>query len=198
MVPHGVYDYFQNVGVMTRGTSRESSAFVCDATAPAWEHEHSQRYPSAPEILLTFDAGGANSIRSVCFKEDLLGLSKPLGLPLRIAHYPPYTSKWHPIERRLFSQIERALHGIALDSPQPALEAVQRTSTTTGLRVTACIVDRVYMLGRKCSDTFEDIKDDHGCVDDSCSTPWAYPETAPAQESVSCTATVPCLSALRA
>jgi hypothetical protein len=161
LVPHGVYDYFDNVGFMTLGASRETSAFVCDAIALAWEHEYSPRYPNATEILLTFDAGGANSVRSLRFKEDLVGLSKRVGLPLRVAHYPPYTSKWHPIEHRLFSQVERALHGIALVSPQTALEAVQRTSTTTGLRVTARILDRAYTLGRKCSDTFRHIKDQY-------------------------------------
>lgn len=144
---------------MTLGTSRETSAFVCDAIALAWEVEFRHHYREAPEILLTFDAGGANSIRSLRFKEDLIDLSKRLGLPLRIAHYPPYTSKWHPIEHRLFSQVERALHGVILDSPQTALEAVQRTSTTTGLRVSTRILDHVYTLGRKCSDTFKHIRD---------------------------------------
>jgi len=159
LVPHGVYDFFENVGFMTLGTSRETSEFVCDAIALAWELEFCQSYRDAPEILLTFDAGGANSIRSLRFKEDLIDLSRRLGLPLRIAHYPPYTSKWHPIEHRLFSQVERALHGVILDSSQTALEAIQRTHTTTGLRVTARILDRAYALGRKCSDTFKDIRD---------------------------------------
>jgi len=159
LVPHGVYDYFDNVGFLTLGTSRETSAFVCDAIALAWEEDRRARYPDAEEIVLTFDAGGANAVRSVRFKEDLLALSKRLGLRLRIAHYPPYTSKWHPIEHRLFSQVERALRGVILDSPQTALEAVQRTRTQTGLRVKACILDTVYELGRKCSDTFHDIKD---------------------------------------
>jgi hypothetical protein len=36
LVPHGVYDYFNNRGFMTLGTSRETSAFVCDAIALAW------------------------------------------------------------------------------------------------------------------------------------------------------------------
>jgi hypothetical protein len=159
LVPHGVYDYFENVGFMTLRTSRESSAFVCDAIASAWEQEFCHRYPDATEILLTFDAGGANSVRSLRFKEDLLALSKRLSLPLRIADYPPYTSKWHPIEHRLFSQVERALRGHILDSPETALEAVRRTRTTTGLRVTAHILDKAYEVGRKCSDTFKQIKD---------------------------------------
>jgi hypothetical protein len=77
---------------------------------------------------------------------------------LRIAHYPPYTSKWHPIEHRLFSHVERALRGIVLDSPETALKAVQRTRTETGLRVKARLLDKVYDIGRKCSETFRDIK----------------------------------------
>ena len=159
LVPHGVYDYFANAAFLTLGTSRETSAFVCDAIALAWEEDRRAHYPDAEEILLTFDAGGANAVRSLRFKEDLLGLSQRLGLRLRIAHYPPYTSKWHPIEHRLFSQVERSWRGVILDSPQTALETVQRTHTQTGLTVKARLLDTAYELGRKCSDTFNDIKD---------------------------------------
>lgn len=159
LVPHGVYDYHANVGFITLGTSRETGAFVCDAIALAWEEDCAARYPNAKEILLTFDSGGANAARSVRFKEDLVALSKRLGLRLRVAHYPPYTSKWHPIEHRLFSQVERSFSGVILDSPRTALAAVQRTRTRTGLTVQGRILDTVYAVGRKCSATFNDIKD---------------------------------------
>jgi hypothetical protein len=159
LVPHGVYDYFDNAGFMTLGTSRETSAFVCDAIELAWVEDRHLRYPDAEEIVLTFDSGGANAARSLRFKEDLVALSARLGLPLRIAHYPPYTSKWHPIEHRLFSHVERALRGVILDCHETALQAVQRTRTHTGLHVKACILDKIYDIGRKCSDTFRDIKD---------------------------------------
>ena len=159
LVPHGVYDYFDNAGFMTLGTSRETSAFVCDAIALAWSEDRQARYANATEILLTFDCGGANAARSLRFKEDVLALSARLGLPLRIAHYPPYTSKWHPIEHRLFSHVERSLRGVILDCHETALDAVQRTRTKTGLHVTARILDKVYDIGRKCSDTFRKIKD---------------------------------------
>jgi hypothetical protein len=159
MVPHGIYDYFDNVGFMTLGTSRETSAFICDAIALTWEEDLQDRYGHCSEIVLTFDAGGANAARSLRFKEDLVALSARLGRPLRIAHYPPYTSKWHPIEHRLFSHVERALRGVILDSHETALKAVQRTRTETGLRVKARILDKVYDIGRTCSDTFREIKD---------------------------------------
>jgi hypothetical protein len=173
LVPHGVYDYFDNAGFMTLGTSRETSAFVCDAIALAWEEDRQARYPDAREIVLTFDSGGANAARSLRFKEDLVALSARLGLPLRIAHYPPYTSKWHPIEHRLFSHVERALRGVILDSHETALQAVQRARTATGLHVKARLLDKVYDIGRKCSDTFRDIKDNFIRHDDDLGH-WNY------------------------
>lgn len=159
LVPHGVYDYFDNVGFMTLGTSCETSAFICDAIALAWLEDRQAHYPDAEEIVLTFDAGGANAARSLRFKEDAIALSARLGMPLRIAHYPPYTSKWHPIEHRLFCHVERALRGVILDTPETFRQAVERTHTQTGLRVTARILDKVYEIGRTCSDTFRGIKD---------------------------------------
>ncbi len=158
LVPHGVSDDHDNVGFITLGASHETSAFVCDAIALAWQEDRAERYPHVQEILLTFDCGGANAARSLRFKEDLVELSARLGLRLRVAHYPPYTAKWHPIEHRLFSQVERSFSGIILDSPHTALEAVQRTRTQTGLTVKARLLDTVYELGRKCSEAFQDIR----------------------------------------
>jgi len=36
---------------------------------------------------------------------------------------------------------------------------VENARTQTGLRVTARILDKAYVIGRKCSDTFRHIKD---------------------------------------
>lgn len=159
LVPHGVYDVIANVAFMTLGTSRETSAFVCDALALAWEQRFRAMYPDAKDVILLFDCGGANAARSLRFQEDLIALAARLGVRLRIVHYPPYTSKWNPIEHRLFSQVERTWRGVILDSAETALQTVERTHTQSGLRVTARILETVYDLGRKCSDTFRQVKD---------------------------------------
>ncbi len=38
-----------------------------------------------------------------------------LGIEIRIAHYPPYTSTYNPIEHRLFPQVSRACQGMIFD-----------------------------------------------------------------------------------
>jgi hypothetical protein len=70
---------------------------------------------------------------------------------LRIAHYPPYTFNWNPIEHRLLSQVEHAWSGVTLDCPETAVGSVEQTPTGIGLRVTArfprCnLRDRPYLL----------------------------------------------------
>ncbi|NOZ41097.1 MAG: hypothetical protein GXP24_12860 [Planctomycetes bacterium] len=58
-----------------------------------------QRYPDATSILWTCDGGGSNSSRKTIFKYDLERLSESIGLPIRVAHYPPYCSHGVLIER---------------------------------------------------------------------------------------------------
>jgi hypothetical protein len=84
-------------------------------------------------------------------------LAQRLGVRLRIGHDPPNTSKWNPIAHRLFSQVERTWSGVILDSPETARWTVERTTTDTGLRVTACILDNFYALARTRSDRIWEI-----------------------------------------
>ena len=76
-------------------------------------------------------------------------LAKEIGFEIRIAHYPPYTSKWNPIEHRVFPHITRAMSGMILTSHQFMKELIENTTTKAGLKVFACIFNRIYETGRK-------------------------------------------------
>lgn len=47
------------------------------------------------------DGGGSNCSSSRLFKQELIKLSEDLHIDIIVTHYPPYTSKWNPIEHRL-------------------------------------------------------------------------------------------------
>ena len=66
-----------------------------------------------------------------------------------MAHYPPYTSKWNPIEHRVFPHITRTLQGMVLTSHQITKELIERATTKTGLTVVAYILNKVYETKRK-------------------------------------------------
>ena len=62
-------------------------------------------YPNATSILAKCDGGGSNNANHYIFKEDLQKLVNEMGIEIIIAHYPPYTSKYNPIEHRLFPHV---------------------------------------------------------------------------------------------
>lgn len=69
-----------------------------------------------------------------------------------ICRYPTGTSKYNPIEYRLFSQISLNWAGQPLRSLQTILNFIQDTTTSTGLSVKAFLVDRLFEKSRKVSE----------------------------------------------
>ena len=67
------------------------------------------------------------------FMEKLQALVDQIGKEIRIAHYPPYTSKYNPIEHRLFPHVTRACKGLIFESINIVREAISKTKTKTGL-----------------------------------------------------------------
>ena len=106
----------KNKAYINIGISYETSEFVCDSLKNWWENHGKNEYPKASEILIFCDAGGANSYRHNIFKVELQRLVNEINMPIRIVHYPPYTSKWNPIEHRVFPHITKALEGVPLNS----------------------------------------------------------------------------------
>ena len=91
----------------------------------------------------------------ICLKQDLQALAAALGIPIRVAHYPPYTWKWNPIEHRVFPHVTRALQGVIFKSHELVKELIETTTTQNGLTVKANIIDKVYTIGRKVVDGFK-------------------------------------------
>jgi hypothetical protein len=149
VIPHGLYDLKLNRGYLHLGTSHDTSEFACDALEDWWLRFGSAWYPEATSLLLLCDGGGSNSSRTYLFKADLQALVDRIGLPVRVAHYPPYTSKYNPIEHRLFPHVTRACQGVIFESVALVKQLMEKTQTRQGLRVVVDILDRVYQTGRK-------------------------------------------------
>jgi hypothetical protein len=160
-----------NIGYIQIGTSRDTTEFACDSIEYWWTTYGKVRYPMASSILLLCDGGGSNSSRYYIFKEDLQALVNKLGIEIRIAHYPPYTSKYNLIEHRLFPHISRVCQGVILENVQLFQELIETTTTQTGLKVFTTILDKSYQIGRKIA---EDFKLNMKIVFDSVLPQWNY------------------------
>jgi hypothetical protein len=156
IIPHALYDLFQNKGYVVLGTSHDTSEFACDSVRSWWTQYGRALYPEADAILLLCDSGGSNNARHYIFKQDLQDLADELGIAIRVAHYPPYTSKYNPIEHRLFPHLTRACQGVIFTSVPLVQELMQGATTKKGLEVFVQITDKVYHTKRKASNEFRE------------------------------------------
>ena len=170
-VPHAIYDLARNEAYVSIGTSRDTSEFACDSIRYWWHSFGKIHYPKARSLLMLMDGGGSNSSRHYLFKHDLQAVADEIGIEIRIAHFPPYTSKWNPIEHRVFPHITRALQGVVLNTHQLVKHLIEKTTTTTGLKVFACILNKLYETGRKVP---EDFKKSMRIVFDALLGQWNY------------------------
>ncbi len=155
IIPHGIYDLARNQGWIHLGLSRDTTQFACDSLRLFWHHDGQRLYPNASAILLLCDGGGSNSCHKHVFKEDLQSVVNDLAVPIRVAHYPAYCSKFNPIERRLFSHVTRACQGVLFDALHTVKGLIQKTKTQQGLTVTVRVLDTLYEGGRTVSDAFK-------------------------------------------
>lgn len=155
-VPHGIYDLKKNSAYINIGISYETAEFACDSIKQWWNSQGRHDYKKADSILMLVDSGGSNSYRHYIFKEALQNLVNEIGLEIRVAHYPPYASKWNPIEHRLFPHITRSMQGIILKDHDIAKQLIENTTTKTGLKVNANIIKNIYEKGKKVAADFKE------------------------------------------
>ena len=157
IIPHGIFDPLRNRGHINIGLSRDTTEFACDSLKWYWNRIGQQSYPDADSILLLVDCGGSNSASKYIFKHDLQAIVNAIGIPIRVAHYPSYCSKYNPIERRFFPHVSRACTGMLFDTLERAVELMRKANTSTGLRTTVNVIKRFYEVGREATDAMKQI-----------------------------------------
>lgn len=150
--PYGVYDIGTDEGWVSVGTDHDTAAFAVQTIRRWWHVVGSKAYPNANELFITADGGGSNGGRVRLWKLELQGLADEIGIPIRVSHYPPGTSKWNKIEHRLFSFITMNWRGEPLISHEVMINLIANTKTRTGLSVKVELDSREYPKGIKVPD----------------------------------------------
>jgi hypothetical protein len=149
IVPHGIFDMQKNIGFVSIGNSSETATFIVDNLRWWWDNYGMNDYPEARNLLILCDAGGGNSYRHHAFKKELQAFAKEIGIDIIVAHYPPYASKWNPIEHRLFCHVHQAMSGQMFNDYEFIKMLIEKTSTKQGLKVIARIHLEEYQTGIK-------------------------------------------------
>lgn len=152
-IPYGIYDLSRNEGFVCVGTSRDTSEFAVDSIRTWWLQAGSNHYPNADRLLILADCGGSNGYRTRLWKHQLhTAFCNRHGLQVKVCHYPPGSSKWNPVEHRMFSFISGNWSAQPLYDHETVLKFIRTTKTTAGLKVRASLNRKHYEKGKKVSD----------------------------------------------
>ena len=150
--PYGVYDIANNTGWVSVGTDHDTASFAVATIRRWWFAMGAPLYNDAKELVIMADGGGSNGSPVRLWKPELQKVSDGLGIPIRVSHFPPGTSKWNKIEHRLFTHISMNWRGQPLISHEVIVNLIAATTTQKGLKVRASIDSKLYPKGIKVTD----------------------------------------------
>jgi len=150
--PYGIYDLVGNRGSVFVGTSHDTPRFAAENVARWWQKTGRKHYPDAYELLILADSGGSNGARVRAWKYELQRqVVDRFDLCITVCHFPTGTSKWNPIEHRLFSEISKHWAGQPLDGYSTIVNLIRGTKTQSGLCVQSTLITKNYPTGQKVS-----------------------------------------------
>ena len=147
-IPYGIYDLGTNKAYVSVGISHDTPEFVA-ASLYRFIDRIRQDHPAATILYLLCDGGGSNNSRSKAFKYQIALLSRKIGMKIVVVHYPPYRSKFNPIERKLFAYISKRFERTVLYNLRTVLDEINHTVTKNGLKVIAELDTGIYELKQK-------------------------------------------------
>ncbi len=103
---------------------QETSDSWVDAMQLWWNHVR-DRFAHIERLVIYLDNGPNNSGRRTQFLKRMVQFADWSGLEVRLVYYPPYHSKYNPVER-CWSALERKWSGVLLNCVRFVLECAQR------------------------------------------------------------------------
>ena len=99
--------------------SRVTSDFIADCLLDCWQQIQTD-FPQVQTLLLHQDNGPENHSRRTQFMQRMTQIADHLQLSIQLAYYPPYHSKYNPVER-FWGILEQHWNGDLLDSVDTVL-----------------------------------------------------------------------------
>ncbi len=127
-------------------TSKVTSDCLVDRIEEWWK-EVGERFRSVTRLLINLDNGPENHSRRSQFIQRLVQFVDKTGLTVELAYYPPYHSKYNPIER-CWGVLEQHWNGSLLDELQVALDFIE-SMTWRGVHPVVMAATKLYRTGVK-------------------------------------------------
>jgi hypothetical protein len=144
LVPVGILEVERGHLSLHLGTSRETADFLADSLNAWWDARKSQ-HVQVRKLVIELDNGPEVQSRRTQFMCRLTEFADSSQLEIELVYFPPYHSKYNPIER-CWSALERHWNGSLLNSVATALNWA-RTMTWKMLHPTVELCETIYERG---------------------------------------------------
>jgi hypothetical protein len=148
LVPFGILNTQTQQLSIYVGQSAETSDFIVDCLM-AWWKEHQATYTYLDELMIDLDGGPSIRSNRTQFIKRMVEFSQTSGLRIRLIYYPPYHSKYNPIER-CWAVLENFWNGTLLDSLTTVLNWAANM-TWKGIKPMVHWLETTYEKGVKLS-----------------------------------------------
>jgi hypothetical protein len=146
LVPFGILEIASCVLTIIFGTSRETSDFLVDCLE-LWWAERKATYGPIRELVINLDNGPGLASRRTQFVKRMIEFADRHQLEIHLVYYPPYHSKYNPIERG-WGILENHWNGTLLTDRTTAIEWA-KTMTWKGVSPIVKVLEGVYETGVK-------------------------------------------------
>jgi hypothetical protein len=128
--------------------SKVTSDCLVDLLCRWWQQKRDQ-FPSVTTLVLNLDNGPENHSRRTQFLYRLFQFVQATGLTVQLAYYPPYHSKYNPIER-CWGALEQHWNGDLLETLDTVLKYA-RSMTWKGRHPHVELITKTYQTGVRLS-----------------------------------------------
>ncbi len=146
VTPFGLFLPEQDDLFLYMSTSKVTSDFIVDVLQDWWDTNR-DRHLAVHTLLLDLDNGPENNSHRTQFMMRMVAFARENGLNIRLTYYPPYHSKYNPIER-CWAALEHYWNGSLLDSIE-AVVGFAENMTWQGKNPVVRLVETVYQTGVK-------------------------------------------------
>lgn len=127
-------------------SSKITSDFIVDVLEDFWNNQK-QRFSQIQTLVINQDNGPENHSRRTQFMQRIVEFSHKFQLNMRLAYYPPYHSKYNPVERT-WGILENHWNGSILDEIDTVLKFAS-TMTWKGKSPVVKLITDTYETGVK-------------------------------------------------
>ena len=144
-IPCGIVDEDSAALHITFGSSYKTSDFIVDTIEATWDALDEQEKAETSLIQIKMDNGPESSGRRTQFLYRMVQFADMINKPIQLLYYPPYHSKYNPIER-CWGILELKWNGTKLTDAEKMLEWAKQM-TWKGLHPVVELSRNVYKKG---------------------------------------------------